>query len=499
VSEIDITMEYFMKDKPKMGGDGKHSRRRMKGKGAFEDFFNNTVGGVLDPNKNGLTNELTNPDSVLANAIDPKKNGVADALAKTFDPQKNGLADAVKAIKDTFDKIDFGKLDQDAKNALDPKLNGIDAAFQKFGGDAKKAFEDIADKIRKSAQESGDILRAGIDRLKNEFDNPNSDLSVFFKDLGVDITENYLKNPDFWFDVVSVVVLAASLVVTAPIGGVGAPVAFAAMQAMIAGAKMLSHAAEGKQISPVEVGFFLLTVIPATGIANQVGSKVAQAGSKTAGALLDAVLVAPSATSLFGTGFLGTVKAIGASTAVSAGIFAVGAASGSASRVLDNKELPAQVLVAQSLAAEEQMGQQTLTHPPERTPVPAAPTPAASGNRNQFSLPTSNYAYNPELTIAPPPVPTPELPKRTLITEDDYAKFDAQTLAAEKAEKNADDLRRQYEDSIGYVDPNRSDQMTGGGGLTGKGMHGGSELIQYAYTHALNKRPRLNYDPSFFC
>lgn len=514
-----------MKDKPKMTG------------GRGDTIWDQLRNEFLD--KDSLLNQKT---GTVGYEITNKESKMNQDLAKAFDVKN--LENAVKSIKDAFDKIDYRKIDQDAKNALDPKLNGIDAAFQRAGGDAKKALDDIANKIKQSAEQSGDLLKEGLSRLKNEFENPNSDLSVFFKDLGVDITENYLKNPDFWFDVVSVILVGASFVITAPIGGVGAPVAFAAMQAMVAGAKMLSHAAQGKQITAGEVAGFLLCVIPATGIANQVGSKVAKAGAPNVGALLDSILVAQPAASLAGMTFLQKANTIGTAMSVKAATFGGSATAASGANVA-SKTLPAEVLVAQSLAADDQVGRTPATGPPG----------------SQTNVPAGYVADGPAPGFTPPPAYSMVA---LLANENDVAREIAQSkaeqLKEEQAQNNEANLPhydyekgdyiytvpgklKDNEANVPNYDYEKGDlynqdlqgkgMMTGGEGpdilgafaalgtpgvkaprgsrshgniseafkfLTGGGMHGsGSELIEYAYTHALNKRPRLNYDPSFFC
>jgi hypothetical protein len=209
----------------------------------------------LDPNKNGVNN-----------ALDPAKNGLKEKFENAFDPNKNGLANAVKGAVEALKNVDWKDINNKLGDALDPKKNGVDAAFQKFGGDARKAFEDLGQKIRDQAAKDKAALDTAFAPFVNEFSNPNSALSKFVSSAGIPLTADDWKkkfeDPETYFTILSLLVTAAASVVSV---GMAGPGAFAATQALIASARVVTKAAMGKPVGPGDIVSVVTACIPGKG------------------------------------------------------------------------------------------------------------------------------------------------------------------------------------------------------------------------------------------
>jgi len=249
----------------------------MKGKGAIDDFFANN----FDPNKNGLKHQFTHPDSNLNQAAKAAER----ALGGIFDPNKNGLREKVNAAVEDFKKV-TQQLPDDIKRALDPNQNGVAAAFNKFGDNLKGAFIELGNKILAQAKADKAKLDEAFAPLVNEFKNPDSVLAKFIKEQ-VGTEQDWKKkfeDPDTYFLIASILLTAAAAVVTAPIGGVGAPIVFAALQTALACTKLIVHAAQGKPFNPMDAVDIVLAVGgPAIGKATgAIAGKAGVAAEKTA-------------------------------------------------------------------------------------------------------------------------------------------------------------------------------------------------------------------------
>jgi hypothetical protein len=217
------------------GGDLNDDIRR-----AFENTF--------DPNKNGLTESVRKSNEALANA---------------FDPNKNGLATAVNSAVDAIKNVDWNQVKNQIGDSLDPAKNGVSEAFNKFGGDAKRAFEDLGQKIKESAERDKAVLDRAFAPLANEFTNPNSALSKFVASTGIPMTPDDWKkkfeDPQTYFTLLSLLVTAASTVVSA---GVAGPGTFAAMQAIIASARVITKAAQGQPVGAGDIAGVVMAMVP---------------------------------------------------------------------------------------------------------------------------------------------------------------------------------------------------------------------------------------------
>jgi hypothetical protein len=207
------------------------------------------------------------------NAFDPKKNGLEESirksnevLANTFDPNKNGLAAAVNRGVEAIKNVDWNKVGNEIGDGLNPQKNGVSAAFEKFGGDAKRAFEDLGQKIKESAARDKAVLDRAFAPLANEFNNPNSALTKFVRSAGIPITADEWKkkfeDPETYFTLMSFLVTAAASVVTA---GAAGPGTFAAMQTVIAGARVITKAAMGQPVGAGDIAGIVMAMVPGTG------------------------------------------------------------------------------------------------------------------------------------------------------------------------------------------------------------------------------------------
>lgn len=232
---------------PKMKKVYRHST--LKGTGPVEDFFNDAG--------RKISNEFTNPDSLLGQAA--KKT--EQALGSVFDPNKNGLRQSLEGTVETFKKF-ARDMPADLKAAFDPNENGVAAAFNKFGSDTKAAFDELGRRIVAQAARDKVEMDKAFAPLRNELMNPDSVLAKFMKQqIGTEEDwKRKFEDPDTYFLIASILLVAASTVVTAPIGGVGAPIAFAAMQTALATSKLITHAAQGKKFDPMDAVAIVLAV-----------------------------------------------------------------------------------------------------------------------------------------------------------------------------------------------------------------------------------------------
>jgi hypothetical protein len=232
----------------KSGGTGAtgSGKRKLKGGDLGDD-----IRRALDPNQNGLAQSIQNTGNVLSNA---------------FDPNKNGLAAAVNSAGEKLKAVDWNAVKNKIGDGLDPAKNGVSEAFNKFGGDARRAFEDLGNKIRESAQRDKAKLDQAFAPFVQEFTNPNSDLARFVQSAGIPISADAWKkkfeDPDTYFTILSVLVTAAASVCSAGLAGPGV---FAATQALIAGTKLLTKAATGKPIDPMDIAGVVTSVVPGAG------------------------------------------------------------------------------------------------------------------------------------------------------------------------------------------------------------------------------------------
>lgn len=536
-------MEYFLR-KPKMTGG--------------------------DPILDKIKNEFTNPDSDLAKAFDPNKNGVNAGLAKAFDPNLNGLAKALGDGKDTFNNIDWNKIGTDMRDTLDPDKNGIADGI----GKAAQTIGQLAEKIAKTSQRNKSALLPGIDAFRNELSNPNSDLAIFFRDVGVDFTENYLESPDMWFDLVSMLIAGAAMVITAPIGGVvAAPIFFAASQAIVQGLKMINKAANGETVGAGDVAGFVLAVIPVSGVATRaVGTQVAKTVApvvgkdvaKMAGTAVNKKLVAEAQfATAKSTTLVGQMSEVGNASAwttfknLGSGFYQAG------KRVATSRFTnPARIIAAASIAftrdvvqpsapvipvTEAEKKQERLdalnSLPPGYNGAAGQKQPTreegiASGkaleaqmqlelvkkannqpyydyDRGEFvdprtdeeksksgltvtgslgSPPQMGGLVNTTLNPLPPGSNTAAVGQPQLTREQGLAagtKLEAEMQL--ELDKKANNQPYYDYDRGEYIDPAVAPQMGGSGKIIG-----GSSLIDHLSNYTLHKRPRLDYDPSFF-
>lgn len=102
----------------------KINRRLRRGKGPVDDWFRNAG--------NAISNEFTNPDSLLNQASQKVLNELKhweEELGKVFDPNKNGIKEKFEQFANSVAPA-FAAIGDKLKHDLDPRLNGVDAAFR---------------------------------------------------------------------------------------------------------------------------------------------------------------------------------------------------------------------------------------------------------------------------------------------------------------------------------------------------------------------------------
>jgi hypothetical protein len=228
----------------------------MHGEGFFEDAagfakdaFSRVAGGFTQDGfinqgikdaANKVAHEFSDPESLLRKEVgDPNS-----LLRKTILPTdiNEGIA--------KLQGVDWEQVKRDAENVLDPAKNGIGAAFESAGNDIIKLAQTVSEKMSMSAAES----KAGLDRafapLLAAFAK-DSQLSTAISDfVGKEIGtkeqwEAALKNPDTYFDILTGIIVVAAAVSTGP----GVVPTAAAAQAIVSGLKVLTRAAQGKQLT----------------------------------------------------------------------------------------------------------------------------------------------------------------------------------------------------------------------------------------------------------
>jgi hypothetical protein len=240
-------------------GQGKRKRRKLHGGNLADDIRN-----ALNPNriKDAIDASLRDTKQKLDQSI----QNTGNVLGNAFDPNKNGLAAAVNAAGEKLKAVDWNDVKNKIGDGLDPAKNGVSEAFNRFGGDAKKAFEDIGNKIRESAQRDKEKLDRAFAPFVAEFTNPNSALAKFVQSAGIPISADEWKrkfeDPDTYFTILSVLVTAAASVASAGLAGPGV---FAATQALIAGTRVITKAATGKPVSPMDIASVVTSMVPGAG------------------------------------------------------------------------------------------------------------------------------------------------------------------------------------------------------------------------------------------
>ncbi len=249
-------------------GRGKRKRHKLKGGDLGDD-----IRRALDPNRNGLNQSIQNTGAAINQSVQDTKQKLDQSIQNTgrvlgdaFDPNKNGLAAAVNAIGDKLKAVDWNDVKNKLGDGLDPAKNGVSEAFNKFGGDATRAFEELGNKIKESAQRDKATLDRAFAPFVAEFTNPNSALAQFVQSAGIPISADDWKkkfeDPETYFTILSVLVTAAASVASAGLAGPGV---FAATQALIAGTRVITKAAMGKPITPGDILAVVTSAVPGAG------------------------------------------------------------------------------------------------------------------------------------------------------------------------------------------------------------------------------------------
>jgi hypothetical protein len=196
--------------------------------------------GAIKDIANKVAHEFSDPDSLLRKEVgDPNS-----LLRQTF------LSPEVNEGITKLQNIDWDQVKRDAENALDPAKNGIGAAFEATGGDIVKLAQTVSQKIAASAAES----KAGLDKTFAPFIaafEKDSELSAAirgFVEREVGTKEQWeaaLQNPDTYFDILTGIIVVAAAVSTGP----GVVPTAAAAQAIVSGLKVLTRAAQGKELT----------------------------------------------------------------------------------------------------------------------------------------------------------------------------------------------------------------------------------------------------------
>ena len=404
-----------------LSGSGKDGK--MRGGDIGDDFRK-----AFDPNRNGLNESIRNTGEVLG---------------KAFDPNKNGLAQAVNSAVDALKNVNWNEVSSKLGDGLDPNKNGVSAAFDKFGGDAKRAFEDLGNKIKESAQRDKAALDAAFAPLANEFNNPNSALSNFARSAGIPLTPDEWKkkfeDPETYFSLLSMLVTAAASVVSA---GAAGPGAFAAMQAIIASARVITKAATGQPVGAGDIAGVALAMIPGRGGVDP--SSWLNAATRT-GTSIGMNLVKDAAKNVVSTNVNDRLRQNGETLATLTGAaFKQGSTAAKKDDVFGN--LDAADTEVDQQAVEQQQREKDIGT------IGSEPQVAQNG-LTPDEIP-QYQAYLAETTSTPEDYYTPE-----------------------------------------WIDYWRQNFK---GRAEGSGMKGGSKLIDYAVRYHPHKRMRENYDSRFF-
>jgi len=269
MGQLAAEIKKFGPQGPEGRGKGKRKRQhKLKGGDLGDD-----IRRALDPNRNGLNQSIQNTGAAINQSVQDTKQKLDQSIQNTgrvlgdaFDPNKNGLAAAVNAIGDKLKGVDWNDVKNKLGDGLDPAKNGVSEAFNKFGGDATRAFEELGNKIKESAQRDKATLDAAFAPFVAEFTNPNSALAQFVQSAGIPISADEWKkkfeDPETYFTILSVLVTAAASVASAGLAG---PATFAAAQALIAGTRVITKAAMGKPVTPGDIAAVVTAAVPGAG------------------------------------------------------------------------------------------------------------------------------------------------------------------------------------------------------------------------------------------
>jgi hypothetical protein len=242
----------------------------MTGEGFFDDSLVNTAfrrianeltnpDSILGSTVRAVDNEFTNPDSELRRAGRLVENEFVNPNSQF---RTTALSPEVNNIITDLQTHDWGPLKDQFEKALDPNKNGLADAYRMLNGDKTELFNFIKDNLSKVAREN----KAGFDNafrpLLHAFgeDRALSDL------IGQHIQgfpqtredwERVMKDPDTYFDILSVMISVAAVVTTGP----AAPATIAASRAALTAARVLTHAAQGKVITNAELAAVVADIV----------------------------------------------------------------------------------------------------------------------------------------------------------------------------------------------------------------------------------------------
>jgi hypothetical protein len=231
----------------------------MYGEGLFD-------GGFADTAYRRIANEFTNPDSILGstaraigNEITNPESDLRRKVENEFtDPNSvlrtNVLSPEVNSAITQLQTTDWGKYKNAIENAFDPEKNGLANDFRRLGGDTTQFFNEVSANLRRVAEEN----KEGFDRtfapLLQAFGEDRELSAIIGEQIkGFPQTredwERVMKDPDTYFDILSVIITIAAVTVTGP----SAPAAIAASRAALTAARVITHAAQGKPITNSEL------------------------------------------------------------------------------------------------------------------------------------------------------------------------------------------------------------------------------------------------------
>lgn len=256
-------------DPPRRSGV-KRSNQRMYGEGLFD-------GGFADTAFRRVANELTNPDSILGSTVKAVENEFTNpesdlrragrVVENEFtNPESlfrtTALSPEVNNIVTELQTRDWGPLKSQFENALDPNKNGLADAFRMLNGDKTELFNFIKDNLSKVARENKEGFDNAFRPLLHAFgeDRALSELiGEHIKTFPVtrEDWERVMQDPDTYFDILSVMISVAAVVTTGP----AAPATIAASRAALTAARVLTHAAQGKVITNAEMASVVADII----------------------------------------------------------------------------------------------------------------------------------------------------------------------------------------------------------------------------------------------
>ena len=169
--------------------------------------------------------------------------------------------------RDTFERIDWAATAEDLKKgfeeafssdgplarAFDPEKNGVAESFRKFGENTEAAFKDLGEKMEKA------------------FDPEQNGVGAAFRKFGEDMANTLgndqwwrdtMSNPDTYIFLIGTIASVAAIVLS---GGTAGPGVIAALSALGPSLNMISAAAQGKPIDPMDIAGLALAVIPVVG------------------------------------------------------------------------------------------------------------------------------------------------------------------------------------------------------------------------------------------